>query len=139
MRIPWLLVALFLVVHGDARAIDASDIGSYRLLNVKREPTEMVMRLVGSAGRWKIEEKKANGSWVDVTCEAECELHQSDANDQKRFFPADDLSKVTMSCVHNTVFAFCRYGRKAIKGERGYVFVALTEAHPIALGLQREQ
>ena len=129
---------LLLAVHGGAQAIDVTDLGSYRLLNVKREPTEMVMRLAGSPGRWKIEERKSSDTWVDVTCEAECELKESSASDRKKFFPTDDLSKVNMSCVHNTAFAFCRYGRKAVKGERGYVFVALTEKYPVALGLQRE-
>jgi len=119
-------------------ALDVSDIGTYRVLDKDRKPTAKVFRLAGGPGSWRLEDKQPDGNWLDVTCEGGCVLSSSTPLDHKRFFPADDISKVSMSCVHNTAFALCRYSRQLVPSERGYVFVALTEAHPIPLGLARE-
>ncbi len=139
MQARFAALLLLAVVAGRASAIDASDVAIYRVISVKNEPTQKLMRLVGKPGAWRIEDKQPDGTWRDVTCEGGCKLEESTEGDFKRFFPADDLTAVTMTCVHNTAFAVCRYSRKAVAGERGYVFVALTEEHPIPLRLQREK
>ena len=127
-----------LAFAGQCLALDASDVGVYRVLNQQGAPTPKMFRLAGSVGAWRIEDKQPDGSWVDITCEGGCQLNASSKPDQQRFFPGDDLSKVSMSCLHNNAFAFCRYSRGSVPGERGYVFVALTEQHPIALRVTRE-
>jgi len=133
--VPLVLAAL----AADASAIDATDVGTYRVISVKNEPTQKLMRLAGSPGAWRIEDKQSDGTWQDVTCEGGCRLQESRDRDFKRFFPADDLSAVKLTCLHNNAFALCRYGRESVPGERGYVFVALTELHPIPLRLEREK
>ena len=119
--------------------MDATDIGTYRVISVNNEPTQKLFRIAGGPGAWRIEDKQPDGTWLDVTCEGGCTLEASKQSDFKRFFPVDDLSAVKMTCLHNTAFAVCRYSRKAVPGEKGYVFVALTEEYPIALRLEREQ
>ena len=44
-----------------------------------------------------------------------------------------------MSCLHNQIFALCRYGRKGVPGERVYRFVALMQPRPVTLRLERER
>ena len=134
-----LLALIAIAATGNACALDASDVGTYRILNQQGEPTSKVFRFTGAPSAWRLEDKRHDGTWVDVTCEGGCELKASDQADHRRFFPVDDLSKVSVSCVHNKAFAFCRTSRKASSGERGYVFVALTEHHPIALRVVRER
>ena len=130
-----LLAALAL----NAFAIDATDVATFRVVSVKNEPTQKLMRLAGRPGAWRIEDQQPDGTWQDVTCQGGCQLGESNESDFKRFFPSDDLSGVKMTCVHNKAFALCRYSRASVPGEKGYVFVALTEQYPIPLRLQREK
>ena len=139
MHTPFAILLFLVVVAGDASAMDASDIATYRVISAKSEPTQKLMRLAGGPGAWRIEDRHPDGTWQDVTCEGGCRLSESTESDFKRFFPADDLSAVKMTCLHNTAFALCRYSRKSATGERGYVFVALTEQYPIPLRLEREK
>ena len=132
---PLLLAAL----AGHASAIDATDVATYRIISVKNEPTQKLLRLAGGPGAWRVEDKQPDGTWQDVTCEGGCKLEESAEGDFKRFFPVDDLSAVKMTCLHNTAFALCRYSRRSVVGERGYVFVALTGKYPIPLRLDREK
>jgi hypothetical protein len=118
--------------------MDATDVGTYRIISVKNEPTQKVLRFIGAPAAWRVEDRQHDGTWMDVTCEGGCRLQESTENDFKKFFPTDDLSAVKMTCVHNSAFALCRYSRKAIPGERGYVFIALTEQYPIPLRMRRE-
>ena len=139
MHTRFAALLLFAGLAGPAAAIDATDVATYRIISVKSEPTQKLLRLAGRPGSWRIEDKQPDGTWQDVTCEGGCRLEESTDGDLKRFFPADDLSTVKMTCLHNNAFALCRYGRKSIAGERGYVFVALTEKYPIPLRLEREK
>src|SRR5262245_48673681 len=127
MRIQVLAALVALSFAGECLALDASDIGVYRVLNQQGEPTQKLFRLAGNVGAWRIEDKQPDGRWVDITCEGGCELKPSSRADHQRFFPGDDLSNVSMSCLHNNAFAFCRYSRGSVPGEQGYVFVALTD------------
>lgn len=138
MHTRFAALALLALWSVNALAIDATDVATYRVMSVKNEPTQKVFRLAGGAGAWRIEDKQPDGTWLDVTCEGGCRLQESTEADFKRFFPADDLSAVIMTCVHNSAFALCRHVQRTVPGERGYVFVALTERQPIALRLHRE-
>ena len=138
MQTRFAALLLLAGIAGNASAIDATDIATYRIISVKNEPTQKLLRLAGRPGSWRIEDKQPDGKWQDVTCEGGCRLEESGESDYKRFFPGDDLSAVNMTCLHNSAFALCRYNRKSVAGERGYVFVALTEQYPIPLRLQRE-
>lgn len=139
MRIPIVASLLLATVAGHASAMDATDVATYRIISVKNEPTQKLFRLSGGPGIWRIEDKRPDGTWEDVTCQGGCKLEESKEQDIKRFFPVDDLSSVKMTCLHNNAFAFCRYSRNSEGGKRGYVFVALTEQYPIPLRLEREK
>jgi hypothetical protein len=128
-------LSILLPMH--ARALDQSDFGYYNVLDQSGKPTSKTFRLLQEGSLWKVEDKQSDGTWQDVNCQGGCELHVSEESDFKRFFPADDLSRVAMSCVHSVAFALCRYSRKAVPGERGYVFIALTEKYPVPLKLAR--
>ena len=138
MNTRFAITVLLASLAADANAIDTTDVATFRVVSVKDQPTQKLMRLAGKPGSWRIEDQLPDGTWQDVTCQGGCQLQESTETDFKRFFPADDLSGVKMSCVHNYAFAFCRYGRKSVFSEKGYVFVALTEKYPIPLRLQRE-
>ena len=138
MHIRVIVAFVSIVLPMASLALDAGDIGTYRVINVRGEPTAKVFRLQQSGSAWKIEDKQADGSWVDVTCDTGCELQDSTEADLRRFFPADELSKVALSCVHSEAFAFCRFIRHVGPQERSYLFVALTQGQPIWLRLVRE-
>ena len=131
------IASLSILLPMAARALDQSDVGYYKVLDQSGKLTSKTFRLLRVGSLWKVEDKQPDGTWQDVNCQGGCELQASKEADFKRFFPADDLSKVTMSCVHSVAFALCRYSRKAVSGERGSVFIALTEKHPIPLRLAR--
>ena len=138
MRIAiFVFAAIIGLLPTTAESIDSSDIAAYNVLDKDGKPTSKVFRLARAEERWRIEDRQADGQWQDITCEGGCILEVSKKSDLKRFFPADDISKITMSCLHNLAFAFCRYARNLVKGERGYVFIALTEKYPIPLRVQR--
>jgi hypothetical protein len=139
MHMRFAALLLLAGVAGHVAAMDATDVATYRIMSVNNEPTKKLLRLAGGPGSWRVEEKRPDGTWHDVTCEGGCRLEESKESDFKRFFPFDDLSAVTMTCLHNSAFALCRYGRKSIAEERGYVFVALTEQYPVHLPLEREK
>jgi hypothetical protein len=132
-----IIASLSILLPMAARALDESDVGYYHVLDQGGKPTSKTFRLLREGSLWKVEDKQSDGTWQDVNCQGGCDFQASEESDFKRFFPADDLSKVTMSCVHSVAFALCRYSRKAVPGERGYVFIALTEKYPIPLRLAR--
>jgi hypothetical protein len=130
--------ASFLACPSASFALGTQDVGMYRLLNVRAQPTATVFQLVRTGDEWKILWQQQEGNWIDVTCEADCRLRPSSAADLKRFFPGDDLTKVDMSCLHNKAFAFCRYMTESTSREPGYVVVTLTTVQPVWLKLRRE-
>jgi hypothetical protein len=90
MNFRFLVLLLLTALTSYASAIDTTDIAVYRLISVKNKPTQKLFRLAGSPGSWRVEDKRPDGTWKDVTCEAGCRLEESSTEDIKRFFPADD-------------------------------------------------
>lgn len=134
------LIAMAFALHpsADALALDIADVGVYQVLNVENRPTERVIRLVGQPTDWRIEDRKSDGSWQDVTCEGGGKLEVSSERDQRRFFQHEDVPAVSMDCVHNNAFAFCSYTLKAVPTDRAYLFVDLAGPQPSPRRLRRE-
>jgi hypothetical protein len=118
-------------------ALDARDVGTFRVLGRGGQPTESLIRLTQVEQGWKMEGNTA-GSWADVSCGAGCELVSSQPSDYQRFFPAELLGRIRPDCIHNKAFAFCRLSAAAAGKDDGYFFIALTQGTPIPLKLQRE-
>ena len=72
MRLIQTLVLLSCSFH--VQAFDISNTGEYAVVHVDGHLTDKVFRVLQKDGRWAVEDKKAEGSWEDVTCEDECKL-----------------------------------------------------------------
>jgi len=121
----------------ETRALNETDYGTYAVVDAKGQVTTKVFRVSQRNSEWIVEDKRPDGSWVAVTCEADCKLHTSTEGDVQRFFNASALAEIGPNCVHSKAFAFCAYSLKNNPTFRGYVFVALTEKSPIVLRLSR--
>lgn len=118
-------------------ALDQSVVGSYAVVHVDGHVTDKVFRVLQPEDGWKVERKNPDGSWEDVTCEAECVMRQSSATDIERFL-GKPPEGVQASCTHNSAFALCRVTDSKKTTAPQYVFVALTEREPIHLRLTRQ-
>ena len=127
----------FLMICSSSRAVDERDLGTYLLVNVKGEVTTKAMRLGRRADQYVLEDRRPDGSWTSVTCSSDCRLNVSERADVEHFFSAATLSQISPACIHNKAFAFCAYSLRTDANFRGYIFVALTQAQPIALRLAR--
>jgi hypothetical protein len=116
--------------------LDASDVGVYDIVHRDGHLTDMRFRLVEGPERWKLEQKKPDGSWDDVTCEEHCLLVDSSYEDVKGFMNGEPPPGMWARCIHNTAFAFCRVTGPGA-GDRRYTLVALTTANPTPIKLQR--
>ncbi|HEX2650761.1 MAG TPA: hypothetical protein VHN19_12595 [Burkholderiales bacterium] len=128
---------LLLGVSSSLFAIDEQDKGIYLVVNTKGEVTTKSFRVSQRGSEWIVEDRKSDGSWVDVTCESDCMLKVSSESDVRRFFTESALSVITPDCMHNKAFAFCGYSLKTDYKFRGYLLVALTQQQPIVLRLAR--
>ena len=132
-----LLAALLQTICGLASAVAETDVGTYLIVNTKGEITTKAFRVLQRGKEWAVEDRKPDGSWTDVTCEADCKMFVSNDANIEKFFPVDTLSQITPDCIHNKAFAFCGYSLKTNAAFRGYLFVVLTERQPIVLRLAR--
>src|SRR5256885_16879045 len=100
---------LALAVCSPARAVDQRDNGIYLIVNTKGEVTTKSFRVSQRGTEWIVEDRKPDGSWVDVSCESDCKLVVSSEVDVQRFFPESALLQITPDCIHSKAFAFCGY------------------------------
>lgn len=131
-------LALTLQFFGaSANAMSETDNGVYLVVNTKGEVTTKAFRVSLRGAEWVVEDKRPDGSWSDVTCEADCRMSISSEAHIRQFFPATMLLQITPDCIHSKAFAFCGYALKNNASAKGYLFVALTESKPIVLRLAR--
>jgi len=117
-----------------AFAFDQRDVGVYAIVHVDGHVTDKLFRVLHPNGGWRVEDKRPDGSWEDVTCEAECILVESSAADVERFLGKAPKG-VRAECIYNNAFAICRATDETKPSVRQYLFVALTEQRPIVLRL----
>lgn len=55
---------------GPASAVGETDHGVYLVVNTKGEVTTKAFRVLQRGAEWAIEDRKSDGFWSDVTCEA---------------------------------------------------------------------
>lgn len=120
-----------------AIALEQSAAGTYAIVHSDGHITDRLFRVTSLSGRWKLEDKKADGTWSDVTCQRDCELQASAAEHIQRIFTPAELAKITPDCVHNMAFAFCAYTVKTNPGAVGYVLMALVRDKPTPIRLAR--
>jgi len=125
-------------IANPALALDQSDVGDYALVHVDGHVTDMIFRVSHPPDKWKVENRQPDGSWQDVSCEAGCLLVDSSGADVERFLGEIPNGRAA-TCIHNSSFAICRVTDQARPAERQYVFVALTQQHPITLRLARQE
>jgi hypothetical protein len=137
MKLHSVLATLLLVGSSVAQALDQSDAGMYNVVRRDGTVANMTFMVAFIENRWSVLRQKPGNSWEDVTCEGDCVLRESKDSDLSRFFNAQDLSELALSCIHNKAFAFCRYDWKTAARPRGYVFVSLIESSPLHIQVAR--
>jgi hypothetical protein len=132
-----ILISLAFFWPSLSSALNSSDVGTYAVVHVDGHVTDMQFRVLRSEMSWSVEERRPDGSWEDVTCTADCAMAESKPADVLRFFGSEKLKSMSVECIHDSAFAFCRADSKVSPGAREYLFVALTEKQPITLRLSR--
>lgn len=127
---------VLLTITTFAHAVDTKDAGMYAIVHRDGHTTQKIFRVRRVSSSWVLEDKRSDGTWKDVTCEADCVLRESAPADLRRFFSPTQLEQLSPSCIHNTAFAFCNYTRAGSK-QRAYVMVALVTGRPLLINLAR--
>lgn len=130
MRILSLAFALLLLASGSAFALDRADEGVYALVHKDGHVTKKIARLGQQDGRWRLEDRKPDGSWEDVTCGKACALMETTPEQVTRFLDGTALQGTAMQCLHNQAFAFCRVESA---GRRRYYMLAFAGGAVIPL------
>lgn len=135
----YLPLLLGLLLLPAAQAFDVADVGTYAVLH--KDKTESKIRFHVSQpaeGQWKLEQKKDDGSWEDISCEKDCALQEAVEADLPKFFPARTLAQIVPSCLYNDAFAFCSYRlRDKPDEEKRYLMVALVTGTPTPIYIKR--
>ena len=119
----FLLLTLSLLAVGPALALDQEDAGTYAVVHKDGHVTDRIARLGFADGRWHMESRNPDGSWEDVTCEQECQLLESTAEQVQAIVDATPLAGTAMECVHDQAFAFCRAGAGAARSYYMLAFI----------------
>ena len=138
MKLLSVLACAVLTAAATAAPLDRSDAGSYTILNIHHEPTDIQMRFFLSGQQWLMDGRKEYENWQPV-CRGDgyCRLSVSDTHQiqswKNRLSP--DWRKHTFHCINNNAFAFCRTRHPYQKHRRAYWFFALKdqEIHPLPL------
>jgi hypothetical protein len=125
------VLAMLLTAAGNAFALDKADEGVYALVHRDGQITQKIARLSHSDGRWRLEDRKPDGSWEDVTCESACTLEETSQAHVTGFLHATSLDGLAMECVHDQAFAFCRSG--TAPASRAYHMLAFVDGRVIPL------
>ena len=120
----------------NAAALDMQDAGQYTFIHKDGHVTNSVSRLSFANGRWKLEDRKEDGTWDDVTCEKNCLLVDSTQKDVEYFMGGKPPPGLAAECIHNQAFAFCRVTKQG-SDIRKYLFIALTQQRPIPINLKK--
>jgi hypothetical protein len=132
-----LCTLLFLGISASASALDATDVGTYALIHRDGHVTDFIFFVSLTGSSWNVEQKKPDGSWSNVTCEADCILRASEQKDIEHFFPPDALVEISPSCVHNTAFAFCAYTARSRPKTKNHVLIVLVMPQPTPVWLKK--
>ena len=130
MNFRLFLVILAMFASGRALALDKADEGVYALVHRDGHVTTKIARLSQPDGRWRLEDRKPDGSWEDVTCEEACALEETTPDQVEKFLQGTALDGLSLRCVHDQAFAFCRGGGS---GTRSYYMLAFSGGQVIPL------
>lgn len=128
MRRGLAVVSLLAVLASSAvMALGDADAGTYLAVGDDGQPLGKVLRVSRDGARWRFEDRRDDGSWLDVSCHGGCEHRPSQVPDLVQFFGAPPPSHIWPDCVHNAEYAFCHL--VTANGEReGYVLVVRAGA-----------
>lgn len=137
LRLPSLLWLLAFAVP-PSFALEGDAAGMFAFVHRDGHVTDKVFRLtLGATGVWKLEDRKADGQWADVSCRRDCWLRESTPEEVARFYAASDPAPADAACIHNAGFAFCSHADASRPSERSHVFFALTGPRPVPIQLVR--
>lgn len=125
LTIRCLIIAMMLAASQVASALDASDTGTYAV--VQDDRITDILYFVSYVGtEWNIQSKISVGTWTDITCKRPCSYSRSKEADIAQFFPESGFQEVAaFSCIDNTEFAFCELTSLADRRDRFFMIRAL--------------
>lgn len=117
--------------------LNASDTGTYVVLDNDYKPVDIFYRLSQRDGQWVADGKMPNGNWTNVSCDPGCAYRDSNEAEIRKYFPPGWFTNTNIACIQNLAQAFCRFSLKDNPSKRGYVIIALTRGQPIPFILRR--
>ncbi len=124
-----ILTLVLLVFSNVAISQDILETGQFAVVHVDGHVTNKVFRVVSENGKWRVEDKKENGNWEDVTCEIDCILSKSQSDQIIEFFHDKPPENTEIECVHNQAFAFCTLLANSVKTSVLVVFTPQDSVH----------
>jgi len=130
-------LAILLGLSSFASALEPGDAGNYAVIHRDGRTTDFTFFLSQTDGRWNIEQRQPDGSWINVTCTTNCLLRESAPSDLARFFSENEITETQPACIHNQAFAFCRKNTLLHPDEKEYTLVALMMPRPLQIQLRK--
>lgn len=121
----------------NATALDASDTGTYTVVQRTGGLTDLAFHMALREKTWSIEERKPDGSWSAMDCAQDCALRASSPADIARFFPLTALAAIAPSCVHNGALAFCAVAGRLVPERKAHLLITLATPVPIPITIKK--
>jgi len=136
MRRSLILFALMLMAPL-TWGLELSDRGMYAIVHKDGHVTDFKFYVSWVNGKWNIEQRGEDGTYVVVTCSPYCALNNSSEKDIERFFPSGVARNLKPSCVHSPVVAFCSYRENLNTKVTRHALIALNTPKPTLVRLKR--
>jgi len=110
------------------------DTGKFAVVHKDGHVTSKVFRVINENNKWRVEDKKKNGKWEDVTCQIDCILSASSTENINQYFDHKVPENTDVECIHNQAFAFCTLKKYS---EKTSVLIAFTPTKLVHLKLKK--
>lgn len=127
----YLITLFLLLITSFSYAFAPSNAGQYAVIHTDGHVTDTVFRILQKENRWRLENKKSDGTWEDVICEYGCELDESKKEDINNYLKNTISAGVFAECINNNAFAFCSLEKRDSK-EKNYLLISLLQNQPSA-------
>ena len=98
--------------------------------------TGKVYRILYEGNGWRVEDKKADGSWLDVNCEKGCMLAESKDKEVEYLMGGKTPPGMSAECIHNPALGICDVSKQGLPAHN-FVLVIPGEKAPVSFRLIR--
>lgn len=121
--------------------IGKKDSGIYAVVHRDGHTKSNKFRFIAKKGntpeKYKIYSIEEDGTIIDITCLDHCILHETSDEKINAFIPKSKPKDVSVVCVNNQAFAFCRLEGNLKNSKQLYILVTLRKKEPIFIELKR--